>query len=156
MSSYVDNCEREQLILAIERKLKELDAFKKVERRKFGYDELYNFASPEFPVLAIVGGLPIPDMKQSGMADSSACKASQSTLAVTCNVFLRESSDADTAVSEFAQRLWVKAHETPKWGRKSVVSSVVTFGSGDPEFLEPFVMFRIIITITYVHGTGGI
>ena len=67
MSSYVDTCEREQLILAIERKFRELDVFKTVERRKFGFTELQSFASSQAYVLAtafVINGRIANDMKK--------------------------------------------------------------------------------------------
>ena len=56
---------REQIIISHEKILTSLRSIRTVTRVKLSYSDLQQFAVTQFPLVAVVAGLPVPDNKWS-------------------------------------------------------------------------------------------
>ena len=61
MNGLAENSKREQIILQLISELEEIESIATVIRRMQRYADLQAFAVTQFPVIAVVGRLPIPE-----------------------------------------------------------------------------------------------
>jgi len=144
---------RETIITTLETTVGTIKTVKTVKRTIQGHEMLSEFAETQFPVVAIVGRLPQPIPHRSGRtkADNDMFI---STLTIDFYCYVLENKDEDTAISELAEALWIKLYSDPTVG-DNCLQMDLSF-DGNVERWSPFVAFRLICNVKYVHDIGGI
>ena len=147
------NSKREQIIVYHKIQLEALSWANTVSRSVPKYDELKNFSSVQFPVIAIGSELPIPNEKWSSRTKPGMDK-SWSDMKINNYIYLHANEYPDTLLSNRADDMWTKLWSMDNYGGLIKDLSV----QFDPMivYLAPYLEFKIISTITYEHTTGGI
>lgn len=148
------NSRREQLLVLLTNKLGELSEIKTVQRVRPVFADLDSIASTQLPMIAVVGRLPSPVQKKQGRKQNDP-EIFISKLGIDLYFYGLANEDPDTWVSYYADDIWSKLYEAPTFGKKWVLELTVT-----PEvevgIFDPYIVFRIICTLTYLHTVGGI
>ena len=148
-----ENSKREQIILKVIEELEELSSIKTVVRKLPEHSDLETFALTQFPVIAVVGKLPVPAEHISGRKPAAA-DIMVSILTVDLYVYFQERESPDSMISNLADDLWVKLNADQTKG-KLVISTVLRMAE-NPEYWDPFVAFKLSCRFGYVHTIGGI
>lgn len=147
------NSIRERIILANIEILKNVESVKTVKRTLMEYSELQGFATTQFPVVAVVGKIPIPKEKHSnrrtGYVDSII-----SSLTVEYFVYIQANNDMDSKISSLMDDLWKALYEDQTRG--DLVLDTVIKTEMDQEVWPPFAAFKLTSIHHYKHDTGGI
>jgi len=145
--------QRERIADYIFRRLEKSYTAKTVLRRFASYAELQEFALPQFPVLCMVTGLPVPVEKLSARVQGQ-IDVTISSLKIECFCYLQDAEEVDSTISDLADELKKKILDDPRQNNL-VLDTKVTF---DPDvgYLSPFVAFKLITEVHYKHTTGGI
>jgi hypothetical protein len=144
---------REKLAVIHTRMLEKMSTIKTVIRTQPSYDDLQNFANTQFPLVAVVVGLPDVDEKMSDRVNSDV-DVIMSELKVTNTVYIKENKDPDTHLSKVAQEVFKKLYSNrtyDNFAKKTILKFEL-----EPEYWHPYLAFRIVSTITYHHIVGGI
>lgn len=147
------NSMREQIIVYVKDKVAELASIKTVSRVKQTYSQLQQFAVTQFPLVAVVGRLPLPVEKVSGRTRVK-IDLIISELPIDLYVYFQDKVTPDETLSNLLDDLWSKLYEDETMG-DLVISTLLTVDE-EPEYWEPFVAFRITVKVKYKHTTGGI
>jgi hypothetical protein len=147
------NSKREQIIEADLVLIDAVSAINHAVRTIPQYSDLQDFAVTQFPVAAVVGGLPKPVLKKSGRTTHSVDQI-QSRLTVGVYVYLMSNENADTEISSLLDDLWVALFSDPSRG--GLVLDTDLDVQEDTQRWAPFVAFKINIIHHYIHDTGGI
>ncbi len=153
MATYVTTT-REEVILAILNTLNGLSEFTHVERRLPSYENLQQFANTQFPVVALVAGLPQPTEKFSSRGPGGVIDKVISQLDVELFVYLMDNDNADAAISEMLEALWVALLEDESQG--DLVLGTTLVPEREVEFWHPYVAFKVTVSMRYIHTKGGI
>lgn len=148
-----ENSKREQIILQVIVELETMSSIKTVVRKLQEHSDLETFALTQFPVIAVVGRLPVPDEHISGRRPARA-DIMVSKLIVDLYVYFQERESPDSMISNLADDLWVKLNEDQT--KNGLVISTILRMTEDPEYWDPFVAFKFSCEFKYVHTTGGI
>lgn len=154
---------REQIIVANLDKLKELITIKTFQRVRPAFNDLGNFSGEQFPVIATHAGLPKPVEKVSSR-EPGRVDLFRSELLISLFCYAMENVDPDTKISDLADDIWAKLYEDvtlEAFGTNPHTNQGLTLGLAiSPEvqtgIWDPYIVFRMDCTYTYVHGTGGI
>ena len=144
---------REQIIKYHESQLKSLNSITTVTRVMPTFEEVLNFAVTQFPVAAIVSGLPVPSEKMSSR-NRSDVDIIISDLKIDTFVYVSDNVNPDEKMSSVANDVWVKLYSFPTYNALAF-GTILNF-SGRPEYIKPILAFKITSTVTYKHSTGGI
>ena len=147
------NSKREQILEAIKGKLTELSSITTVERVRPSFDDLDSIANTQLPLIAIVGKLPKPVQKLSSRVQGQPDKF-VSALGVEVICYAMDNVTPDSTVSNLADDIGAKLFEDPTYNKllqKIEVDPEVQIGIWDP-----YVVFKMVCSATYIHGTGGI
>jgi hypothetical protein len=144
---------RERLIEHVLSELRSLPSVKTVTRRLPGRRALEEFALTQFPVVAVVAGLPTPVGKRSDRRVGEV-DAFISDLAIDLYVYDLESEGTDARVSVLANELWRRLYVDPTCGGLAL-GTTIGF-SGELEYWDPFIAFILSIKTSYLHDKGGI
>lgn len=148
------NSTREQILVYHEKYiLKGIKGIAHVIRTLPAYSDLQSFASTQFPLVAMVGKLPVPREKMSSR-DRSKVDLIISDLAIENYIYLMTREDQDTVISDLVDDLWAKCYSVPDYG--GLVLGTVVEVTGDVVQWDPFVAFKITSNVAYKHTTGGI
>lgn len=147
------NSKREQIIQANIDLISSLSWVNVVKRTVPQYKDLKNFAITEFPVVAVVGRLPVPIEKKSSR---TAARVDQiiSRLVVDGYVYLMVNEEVDNLISNRADDIWKKLYTDPTRGNLVVDLEVKLYE--EIQTLSPFAAFKISAIHKYIHNTGGI
>jgi len=115
--------------------------------------DLQQFATTQFPLLAIVGGLPVPTEKVSAR-DGSKVDVIISELTIKNFVYLQERENVDSIISEVADDMWKKCYADETYGGLAL-TTLLSFEE-DVVYYDPFVAFLLVSKIKYKHNSGGI
>lgn len=148
-----DNSKREQIILWVIKEVKELVSIKSVIRKLQAYSDLEEFAVTQFPVVAVVGRLPVPDEHISGRRKAHA-DISISELIVDLYCYFQNRENPDSMLSNLADDLWRKLNEDQT--KSNLVISTLLQMTENPEYWDPFVAFKVSCKFKYIHTVGGI
>lgn len=143
---------RERIILSDIELLENIPEITTVKRTIQTFEELKNFAITQFPVVAVVGGLPKPinkTNKRNGEVDQII-----SVLEVNLFVYFQENDDMDSEISNLLEEIWVKLYENQS--RNGLCLSTTLEPEPNQQFWSPFVAFNISIKHEYCHDTEGI
>lgn len=147
------NSGREQIIIYHLNILKKIGGIKVVDRTQKSLADLKNYSSVQFPIAAVVAGLPKPKEKFSQRSVASVDKI-RSTLRIGTIIYLMARENTDKLVSEVADDLWRKLYEDPTRG-DLVIKTTLNFPD-EPQAWDPYLAFKIDVLHEYIHTTGGI
>lgn len=148
-----ENSKREQIILRVIEELEELTSIKTVVRKLPEHSDLETFALTQFPVIAVVGKLPVPIEHVAGRRPAMA-DIMVSALTVDLYIYFQERKSPDSMISNLADDIWVKLNED-QTKSKLVISTILRM-TEEPEYWDPFVAFKFSCKFKYIHTTGGI
>lgn len=146
------NSLREQIIVANKTIVEALFGITTVTRTVQEYSELQNFAVTQFPVVAIVGRVPVPKSKRTGRNGQVDLILSELNVDFYC--YLMNNEEIDTAISSLLDDLWVALYSDQTRG--GLVMTTEVTADNRIEYLAPFAAFRLTVLHTYKHGPGGI
>ena len=147
------NSIREQILDYHVTQLKKLSSITTVKRVMQTYSTLGEFAVTQFPVAAVVGGLPVPNEKMSDRARHNV-DVIISDLAIETYIYIQNNDDPDQELSNIADDVWVKLYSFPTYNALAF-GTILSF-KPNPEYWAPFLAFNITSTVQYKHSTGGI
>ena len=108
------NSIREQILDYHVTQLKKLSSITTVKRVMQTYSTLGEFAVTQFPVAAVVGGLPVPNEKMSDRARHNV-DVIISDLAIETYIYIQNNDDPDQELSNIADDVWVKLYSFPTY-----------------------------------------
>ena len=144
---------REQIIDYHVKELKKLNSISTVTRVLPTFEEVLNFAVTQFPLAAIVTGLPVPNEKLS-QRDRSVVDVIISDLEIDTYVYVSDNETPDEKLSNIADDVWAKLYSLTTYN--SLAFGTILNFTGRPEYVRPILAFKITSTVTYKHSTGGI
>ena len=147
------NSKREQIINKVVAEMGEVSTIASVLRRVPSREELGNFALPQLPVCAIVGGLPVPVPHPVGRR-SAGKDIFLSNLTVSLFVYFQDNVTPDTTLSSLLDDIWVKLYADETKGGLAINTTLTPTVSHD--FWDPFYAFKLDAVIQYSHSKGGI
>lgn len=148
------NSKREQILVYHQNYLiGRVNSINSVVRVMPAYSDLQQFAITQFPLAAVVGGLPIPVEKISSR-DGSAVDVIISSLKIDNYIYLQEKENPDTALSSIADDVWAKCYADVTYG--GLVLSSTLQVTEEPQYWDPFIAFKLTSVLKYKHTTGGI
>lgn len=147
------NSKREQILLKVMELLASLSTVNTVVRVKQSYSDLQQFAVTQLPVLAVVGGLPIPVEKLSarrpGNVDTIVSK-----LLVYVYVYGMANEAVDSVISDIADDVWAKLYSNQTMDGLCLGMTLKV--EEEPQYWHPFYAFQVVCELHYHHDTGGI
>jgi len=149
-----ENSLREQILVSVKSQLEKVKNAKTIIRTFPQLSDLDEFGMSQFPVIALVGGLPDPqETKWSGRSHHTVDKF-HSLLAVSVWVYDHTGEEADTRLSELADDVWAQLWANPTLSSLGLRMELAF----DPEVghFPPYVAFKLTANFTYEHTTGGI
>lgn len=147
-----ENSLREQIILADVAILEAMSQIKTVKRTVQSYADLQEFATPQFPAVAVVGGLPVPTnhvQTRTGQVDQIV-----SLLKVNVYTYLMANKDHDSVISSMLDDMWPALYADPT--RNGLCMFTELTATGDKEQWDPYVAFLVTINHQYKHNTQGV
>jgi hypothetical protein len=150
------NSQREQIILAVVAALGTLEDVKSVVRRRPTLEQLQSIAQTELPKVAVTAGLPVPDPHLNERQRTRLRDKFLSNLEVEVVLydFLYDDDAYDSRVSSLADDLWVLLNANQGWN--GLARSTVVQPEADVVVWDPYLAFKVTLTIQYIHGIGGI
>jgi hypothetical protein len=153
------NSKREQILLKIVSNLEELvpEVVKKVSRRlPADLSDLDRRAATQLPLIVVMGKLPrLVETHGGGRSNRSAdCQTAVSALPVEVYCYFMDNEDPDSTLSSLADDLYRVLNSDPSKGGLAIKTRVLpdsNIGAWDP-----YVAFKFLVEITYVHSLGGI
>lgn len=146
------NSKREQIIVYNKTMLESVNSIKTIKRVKQEYQELSNFAQTQFPVIALVGHLPVPeDHRENREGDRDQF---DSELKIDLYVYIQQQVDQDEQISNLLDDIWAKLYTDQT--RNGLVISTKLIPDDKIGNWKPFTAFKLTIVHRYIHNTGGI
>ena len=147
------NSKREQILVYHLNLMKVIGSINHTQRILPSYAQLGNFASTQFPVLAVVGRLPVPVVKKTGSSQSGRGLAI-SSLTIDNFVYLQDNENPDSKISEILDDIWVRGYSDRTYGGLIMEVDLTP----EPEVVQwpPFLAFRVSHVVRYQHTIGGI
>jgi len=147
------NSKREQIISIVTTELESIAAVKHVERRLPSKADLENFAITQFPVIAVVAGLPKPvEHKVTRHPAAKDVFISKLTIGLFC--YFQDNVNPDTTLSSLLDDIWVALFSDP--GKGGLAQSTDINPEVHQDYWDPFYAFKLDVVIKYQHDTGGI
>jgi len=147
------NSKREQIIVSVKEDLETIPSIATVKRSLPTLKDLENFAVTQFPVIAMVAGLPVPRPHVVGRRTAGK-DVFISDLNISLYCYFQDNVEPDTQLSNILDDLWATLYADPTRGELAIGTTL------KPEFYrgywEPFYAFRVDVVIQYSHKTGGI
>ena len=154
-----DNSKRELIILELISNIEDISSIVTVERVRPSFADLGNFAETQLPLVAVVGKLPKPFPKRSGRQTGVVDKF-VSDLEIDLFCYAMDNVNPDSKVSDLVDDLWAKIYSDPTLITDDYLDGLTLQVEVMPEIQigvwDPYVIFKIVCTYKYVHGTGGI
>jgi len=154
-----ENSKRELIILELISNLEDISSINAVERIRPSFADLGNFADTQLPLVAVVGKLPKPVPKRSGRTTGKMDKFI-SDLEIDLFCYAMDNVNPDSKVSDLADDLWTKIYSDPTLITddypKGLTLEVVVMPEIQVGIWDPYVVFKMVCTYKYIHGTGGI
>ena len=148
-----ENSKRERIIVYHVDLMKVLESINHIRRTIPSYDELKNFSSQQFPVIAVTARLPVPVVKKTGMTQSGRGPI-LSSLNIDNFVYIQNNVNPDTQISDVLDDIWAKGYSDPTYGGLTTEVDL----TAEEEVIQwpPFQAFRVVHQVKYYHTTGGI
>lgn len=150
------NSKREQIILKMVSNLESIAAIQTVDRKPLtGISDLQQYATTQLPMAVVLAGLPVPEPKKSERGRSSNANKIISTLITDILVYAEDNVTPDITVSNLADDIWVAMYADITQGFRWVLDTEVK-PDANVGVWDPYVAFRMLVKITYLHDKGGI
>lgn len=147
------NSIRERLILANIELVGSIDTFNTIVRTIQSYSDLQSFALPQFPVIAVVARLPIPQYKES-LRIRELIDQVISTLRIDYYVYFMNNENSDSILSSLLDDMWSKLHSNPT--RSGLCLDTRLEMTEETQIYAPYGAFRITSVHQYKHSIEGI
>lgn len=150
------NSKREQIILAVVAELETLSSVSSdsIKRRIPTYEELSNFALPQLPVIAVVGGLPKPVHHKVTRVKGITKDVFISELTISLFTYFQDYVDPDSTLSSLLDDIWVKLYADQTKG--GLVISTTLTPNVSQDYWDPFYAFKVDVKMQYTHDIGGV
>lgn len=151
-----NNSKRERLLLAVVAALEGMANIKSVVRRRPTLEQLEGTAQTELPKIAVTAGLPVPNPHWNERQKTRLRDQFLSDLVVEVVLYdlLYDDDQYDTRISSLADDLWSTLNSDQGWGKLAVSTAVAP--DADVGVWDPYLAFKMKLTIQYIHGIGGI
>lgn len=150
------NSIREQILTQVKTTLEAVSAVGSVKRKVFSdLSDLKEIPFPQFPVVFMTGGLPVPlrggyvTLRESGQTYNL-----RSILSIHLRVYGLDKDNPDTALSSDAEDIWDALYADPTVN--SLAEGVTIRPEPTTLFLEPFYRFDMIYDVEYIHDTDNL
>lgn len=154
-----EGSKRELIILELISNIEDISSINTVERVRPSFADLGSFAETQLPLVAIVGKLPRPVPKRSGR-ETGIMDKFISDLEIDLFCYAMDNVNPDSKVSDLADDLWAKIYSDPILITddylKGLALEVIVMPEIQVGIWDPYVVFKMVCTYKYVHGTGGI
>jgi hypothetical protein len=144
---------REQIIAYNETLLNGMKVIQSVVRKMPDMASLKNFAVTQFPLVAVVGRLPVPQEKIKGRKPGGVDMIKFS-LKVDLFVYIQNAVEPDTEISNLADEIWRTFYVDQTKGE--LVTEVKLQIVEGTEYWDPFAAFQITDNSIYFRDIGGI
>lgn len=146
------NSKREQIILKLKEEIESIPSITTVERKRPTYESLLDdYAITQFPVVAMICGVPKPNAHYTGRVPKD-CFVSEMNVSLYC--YYQDNVNPDTTLSSLLDDLWSKIYTDPTKGQLVLDTTIKPEPSYD--FWNPFYAFRMDVVMNYYHTIGGI
>lgn len=148
------NSVREQIINNIVTTLTDIESLSCVSRRRMtDLDELQSVPTTQLPYMSVTGGLPEPIQKQSGRRFGNV-EVVKSVLTVEVVCYHLAPVDPDTVLSNLLDDVWAALYTDQTRGGTALGTELIP--QVEPVFIQPYILFRVVCNITYLHDTTHI
>lgn len=148
-----ENSFRERIILADIAIVQSIPAITTTVRTIQSYSDLQEYAITQFPVVAIVGRLPVVNNKFSGRIKSQIDQCI-SRLKVDFYTYFMNNENSDSQLSSLIDDMWVYLHQNPT--RSNICLATEIELTEETAVFAPYGAFRLTCIHTYQHDTGGL
>ena len=143
-----ENSFRERIILANISLVESLSSITTVVRTIQSYSDLQNYAITQFPIVAVVGRLPIPTYKHSLRIREDIDQV-LSTLRIDYYTYFMDNEDSDSQLSILLDDMWSKLHTNPT--RDNICLETTLEMTEESQVYAPYGAFRITSIHQYSH-----
>lgn len=148
------NSVREQIINHVVTTLESVESLSKVNRRRMtDLDELQSVPTTQLPYISVTGGLPEPIQKQSGRRYGNV-EVVKSILTVEIVCYHLAPVDPDTVLSNLLDDVWAALYVDQTRGGIALGTELIP--QVEPVFIQPYILFRVVCNVTYLHDTTHI
>lgn len=148
------NSVREQIINNVVSTLEGVESLKSVKRRRMtDLDELQSVPTTLLPYISVTGGLPEPIQKKSGRRTGNV-EVVTSVLAVEIVCYHLAPVDPDVVLSNLLDDVWSALYEDQTRGGIALETELIP--QVEPVFIQPYILFRVVCNVTYLHDTTHI
>lgn len=146
--------QREKIIVYLKDNIiSKIPRFKYVIRKRPSLSGMKQYASTQFPLVAIIGYLPKPVVKKSSRTGAMP-DLFISALKIDLVVYAQDIDEPDSLVSYMANDLWAALYLDPTFGGLVIDIDLDIFE--ESVVIDPYVAFKFILTVKYKHDKGGI
>lgn len=150
-----ENSIRERILVGMKEDVEELPSIKTVIRRQpSDIEELNKYAAPQFPLVSIVGGVPIPVEHRKTTEKGNKVDIFISELRVETFFYFMNREEPDTQLSNILDDFWVLMYGDQTRGGLALSTDLEP--RVEIAVWDPYVAFSVVVKITYIHETGGI
>ena len=148
------NSTREQIIDNIVDTLSGVSSLASINRKRMtDMDELTSVPTTQLPYISVMGGLPEPIQKQSGRRYGNV-EVIKSNLAVEIVCYQLAHNDPDVVLSDLLDDIWASLYTDQTRG--GVALSTELIPQVEPVFIIPYILFRVVCNVVYLHDTTHI
>jgi hypothetical protein len=149
------NSKREQILVAVEGKLRTIPSIVLVKRTRPEFAELENASSTQLPMIAIVAGLPEPVQKKTGRG-SGGHPSDYYRSILTVEVFCYDNggTDPDSRISDLADDIW--ANLMGMGNLNNLIHNIEMTPDMAVGYWDPYITFKMTTKITYIHSIFSI
>jgi hypothetical protein len=149
-----ENSKRERILLSVVAALESLTSIKMVKRvQPTTLDDIRKYAATQMPLISVIGGVPQPVEHKSSRRPGGV-DVIISDLEVELFIYFMDMHEPDSTLSLLLDDIWTRLYTDQTFDGLSIGLSInprVSIAS-----FEPYVAFSILLTIRYIHTTGGI
>jgi hypothetical protein len=150
-----ENSIREQLLVGLKTSLESLDSIKTVIRNQPStIEELKSYAATQLPLIAMVGGVPVPVEHRTTTEKGNKVDVFTSVLQVMFYFYFMNRVDADSQLSSLLDDFWVLIYSDQTRGDLALSTDLEP--KVEVAVWDPYVAFSVVGKIAYIHEIGGI
>ena len=148
------NSIREQILDNIVDTLDGVSALAVTKRRRMtDIDELKSVPTTQLPYVSVTGGLPEPIQKQSGRRYGNV-QIVKSVLAVEIVCYQLAPVNPDVVLSDLLDDIWAALYVDQTRGGVALDTELIP--QVEPVYIQPYILFRVVCNVTYLHDTTHI
>ena len=150
-----ENSLREQILSGLKTDLGDLTSIKTVIRRQpSSIEELNNYAATQLPLVAMVGGVPVPLEHRTTRQKGNQVDVFVSELRIQFFFYFTNMVEPDTELSNILDDFWVLMYGDQL--RNGLALSTDLEPQVEVAVWDPYVAFSVVAKIKYIHQIGGI